>query len=250
VGAPALLIAGAGGGIGRAVVARFARRGWRLGLAGRDKEALAGQTEAATRLGAEEVVYGGCDLAGPAAEAQLAELARRLAPLSLLVQAAGASAHGRFAAVDDEAWRRAFAVKLLGTVRLVRAARPVLVAPSPSVVLIAGQAARQPASDFVLGALNAALEHLGKSLALDLAADGIRVNVVHPGPVRTPRLAERAAARGISPQALVDRIKASLPLGALIEPDAIAEAVEYLHGAHCVTGASLSVTAGRSAYVL
>lgn len=248
--ARALLIAGATGGIGRAVVERFAARGWRLGLVSRGAEDLAALAAAASQLGAERVCCRACDLNGEGAEASLGELAGELAPLGLAVHAAGASAHGGFDAIGDPAWRLAFETKLLGALRLVRAARPFLGAEGASVVLIAGAAARRPAPGYVLGALNAALEHAGKSLALDLAAEGIRVNVVHPGPVRTPRLAERAAALRVDPELLARRIEAELPLGELIEPGAIAEAVEYLHGARSVTGACLDVSAGRSAHVL
>lgn len=178
-----------------------------------------------------------CDFADPGVETVL----ERLVPpdLHLVVHAAGDPPHGRALALTDEAWEHTFRVRLLGALRLVRACVPRF-AEGASVVLIAGQAGLQPTSEYGLGAVNAALCHLSKSLALDLAPR-VRVNAINPGPTDTPRLRRRLAGRS------EESITSEVPLARLVQPSDIAEAVVYLAGAAAITGEVLSVSGGRGA---
>jgi NAD(P)-dependent dehydrogenase (short-subunit alcohol dehydrogenase family) len=246
-------VTGATGGIGSAVALDRAARGERVALASRSGDRLQALAEECSGRGAAAVEIATVDLASESAEEELAELARRVAPVELVVHAAGSSPRGALDEIDDAAWSNAIQVKLLGAVRLVRAVRPSL-APNASIVLVSGSAARLPSADYVVGAVNVAVEHLAKTLALELAPAGVRVNAVSPGPTVTPRFearcAREAAARGSKPEEVAGELAASLPLGRLVLPADVAAAIDYLAGAAAVTGDVLAVASGRTAAVL
>lgn len=229
-----------------------AARGERVALASRSRDRLQALAAECSARGAAAAEVAAIDLSTSSAEEELAELARRVAPVDLVVHAAGSSPRGALDEIDDDAWWTAIQVKLLGAVRLVRAVRPSL-APNASIVLVSGSAARLPSADYVVGAVNVAVEHLAKTLALELAP-GVRVNAVSPGPTVTPRFearcAREAAARGSTPDEVTAELAAALPLGRLVLPADVAAAVDYLAGAEAVTGDVLAVASGRTAAVL
>jgi NAD(P)-dependent dehydrogenase (short-subunit alcohol dehydrogenase family) len=246
-------VTGATGGIGSAVALDRAARGERVALASRSRDRLQALAAECSARGAATVEVAAIDLSTASAEEGLAELAGRVAPVDLVVHAAGSSPRGALDEIDDDAWWNAIQVKLLGAVRLVRAVRPSL-APNASIILVSGSAARLPSADYVVGAVNVAVEHLAKTLALELAPTGARVNAVSPGPTVTPRFearcAREAAARGSTPEEVARELAAALPLGRLVLPADVAAAVDYLAGAAAVTGDVLAVTAGRTAAAL
>jgi NAD(P)-dependent dehydrogenase (short-subunit alcohol dehydrogenase family) len=200
--------------------------------------------------GARDVAWRAIDVADKGAESALRELAAAVAPLALAVHAAGAAPHRPLRRLTDDDWRRAFDIKVIGALRIARVLHEHRDSQGASLALIAGEAAHHPDAEAPFGALNLALEHLSKSMALDMAADRIRVNVVHPGPTYTPRLERRAQEAGVDGATFAQAMEELIPLRRLVEPDEIADAVEYLHRAASVTGAALSVSAGRSATAL
>jgi len=188
-------VTGASRGIGRAIALRLARDGARVILSARDQAALAGvRDEIVSSGGAAEVLA--LDLRLPDAPALLARFAvERTGRLNMVVNNAGATRRGEFESLTDEDWTDGFALKLFGAVRLTRAAWPHLRESRGSVLFIAGIGGRTPGPQFAVGgAVNAALLSLTKSLAETGIRDGIRVNAISPGTVRTQRFDARLAA--------------------------------------------------------
>ena len=96
---------------------------------------------------------------------------------------------GDFETLTDEDFQDGFSLKFFGAVRLARAAWPHLRRQSGSIVNIAGTGGRTPGARFTIGgSVNAAMLSFTKALADLGSQDGVQVNAINPGPVRTDRL--------------------------------------------------------------
>jgi NAD(P)-dependent dehydrogenase (short-subunit alcohol dehydrogenase family) len=232
---PNALVSGATGGIGQAIAEELKTAGYELLLTGRDAERL---ESLGRRFAARTIAI---DLRGSSAPKELAGFVAQ--PVDLVVHAAGASAGGAFGLVTEDQWDAAYELKLRGAVRLVRAARPWLTDGSV-IVLIAGSAALMPSRNYVLGAMNAAVCHLTKTLAIELAPR-VRVNAINPGPTLTPRLRARLETAG-SANTILDHIL----IERFVDPREVGRAVRYLAEATAVTGELLAVDGGQGAYRL
>jgi meso-butanediol dehydrogenase/(S,S)-butanediol dehydrogenase/diacetyl reductase len=147
-------------------------------------------------------------------------------------------------AVDPSDYRRNFDVNLMGIVHTTRELHPCLRERHGAIVNVASQAAlvclpRQSAYSAIKGAVVS----LTRSLAIDWAADGIRVNAVCPGFTRTPM-----ATGQLTPE-LEAAVSRRVPLGRIFEPGEIAGAILFLASdlASAVTGAILPVDGGWTA---
>jgi len=197
------LVTGSSRGIGRGIALELARQGASLVLTGRD-EALLSQVLEETRGLGREAMVSVLDLREPKAAEELVHGAvERFGRLDIVVNNAGATKRGDFTALSEGDWQDGFALKFFGAVRVSRAAWPHLKAQRGSLVQIAGVGGRTPGAEFAIGgSVNAALLSLTKALADTGVADGIRVNAINPGFIRTDRLEKRLAAlaakRGVS----------------------------------------------------
>jgi NAD(P)-dependent dehydrogenase (short-subunit alcohol dehydrogenase family) len=226
-----VLVAGAGGGIGRACVEALGRQGDRVLGVDRD----------------------GIDITRPGgAERAVAEV-ERLGPLTGVVHAVGMSGSrlgdGPASACTDEAWAEVLRVNLESAFRLVRAAFPALRrAGGGSFVAVGSVLAEHADADFLTVAYavgKAGLRGLVRTAALEGASDEIRVNVVEPGLVDTPM-----ARRAIADERIIGRLRELQPLGGTpVSAEAVAEAVCWLlsPAASRTTGAHLPVDGGWTA---
>lgn len=156
--------------------------------------------------------------------------------VDILINNAGATKRGEFEQLSEEDWADGFALKFFAAVRITRAAWPHLKQRSGSVVNIAGVGGRTPGAQFALGgSVNAAMLSLTKSLAETGLRDGVQVNAVNPGAVRTERLTRRLVQEGIDAeefarQANITRIGEPADIANLVafivSPDG-----RFLHGA-------------------
>ena len=186
------VVTGASRGIGAEVAAELAREGARVMLAARSAEAL---RERAAAIGAQAEVHV-ADLRDPKAPAALAaDTVARFGRIDIVVANAGATKRGDFLALTDEDWQDGFALKFFANMRLIRAAWPQLKESRGAVVIISGIGGKSPGAEFAIGgSVNAALITLTKALADRGTPDGIRVNTINPGDIRTDRLARRIKA--------------------------------------------------------
>jgi NAD(P)-dependent dehydrogenase (short-subunit alcohol dehydrogenase family) len=173
-----------------------------------------------------------------------------LGGLDLLVHNAGAArVHLEGSeSIPDEEWQDSLDIHFLSAVRLINAALPALrKAENPAIVNISTNGTETPSGPLLhYVTAKAALDTYTKGIAQDLAKEGIRVNLVTPGPVDTPGGSAilQTIAEGIG--ATRDALVAGVPLGRAGEPGDIAEAVTFLLSprAQWITGTNIKVTGG------
>lgn len=190
------IITGASRGIGRAIAERLAADGAKVLLAARSEATL---TEAVTAIrdAGGEAASQALDLRREDAPGKLAAFAAdTFGGIDIVVNNAGATKRGDFLTLTEEDWTDGFALKFYAAVRLSRASWPHLKASGGSILNIVGVGGRTPGAEFAIGgSVNAAILSLTKALADRGVADGVQVNALNPGPVRTDRFARTLAAR-------------------------------------------------------
>jgi NAD(P)-dependent dehydrogenase (short-subunit alcohol dehydrogenase family) len=240
----AAIVTGASRGIGRAIVRALASEGASCVLGARDEQRLASVVRDIKEAGGDACSLS-LDLRAPEAPSRLVDLAlARFGRIDIVINNAGATRRGEFLELSDEDFVDGFALKYFGAVRLLRAAWPSLRDACGSVVNIAGAGGRTPGASFAVGgSVNAALLSLTKSLAAAGLGDGIQVNAVNPGAIRTERLEKRLAAlvaeRHISLEAAEKLFIKTEQVTRIGEPEDIANLVvfvvspqgRFLHGA-------------------
>lgn len=249
-----VVLCGAAGVLGKAIAANLAAEGARMALLGRDPQAL--QAIAAS-LAADSAKHPtiACDLSSAdSVDAAIDQAERALGGIDVFVSAAGAAQGGVFWEIDDAAWRSNLEVKLFGTIRVLRAVAPRMIARgSGRIVLVVGNSARQPEPRMLPGAAaNAALLAIVRGLAEELGPHGVSINAVNPGPVRSSRwdtLMQSAARReGITAAEAETRFLEKTALRRLASAEEIAQHVTFLASpvaAH-LTGTSLTIDGGST----
>jgi 3-oxoacyl-[acyl-carrier protein] reductase len=182
------IVTGSNRGIGQAIAKRFAAEGARVVLCARDEERLKATVAEIASAGGTAAALA-ADLRIPEMPPQLVEFAKRsFGGIDIVVNNAGATKRGDFFELTEEDWADGFALKFFGAVRLTRAAWPHLKASSGSVVNISGVGGRMPGPAFTIGgSVNAALLSFTKAMADIGVRDGVQVNVINPGSIRTER---------------------------------------------------------------
>lgn len=238
-----VLVSGAGQGIGAAVARRFAAEGARVLVTDRDPSRAAEIADGIVKAGGVAVSQA-CDVVDASSvEAAVSTAVDSFGGLDVLVNNA-ASCHPdppRFEEVKDGPWYEDFEVTLHGAYRCVRACLPYLAAAADgrgAVVSIGSVNAERHFGNHAYSAAKGALGSLTRTLAVECAPRGVRVNLVEPGTVRTHAWDDRPGALG--------RVAAHYPLGRVGEPDDIAAAVAFLASADAswITGVSLPVDGG------
>jgi len=195
LGGKVALVTGSSRGIGRGIALALAAEGVSLALTGRDEKALAEVAQSIRAKGGKTVVVP-LDLRERSAATMLvAAVTREFGGLDILINNAGATKRGEFAALSDADWEDGFALKFFAHVRLARAAWPLLKERRGALVTIGGTSGRKPDARFTIGSsVNAACAAFSKALADLGKEDGVRVNCIHPSLVDTDRQRTRIAA--------------------------------------------------------
>ena len=149
-------------------------------------------------------------------------------------------------AITEEHFDRIFATNVRGVLFTVQKALPLLVNNASIILTGSTTSVKGTASFSVYSASKAAVRNFARSWALDLQGRGIRVNVVSPGPIRTPGLCELVPDE--HRQGLFDALAAQVPLGRLGEPQEIGKVVAFLasDASSFINGAELFVDGGMA----
>jgi NAD(P)-dependent dehydrogenase (short-subunit alcohol dehydrogenase family) len=245
----AALITGAGGGICRAIAQAFAHEGAAVACADINPAAAVETARLASENGGRALALAACDVASESATQAAATAAHQaFGRLDILVSgAAPYDPSGTVAEIAVGDWQRVLDINLTGSFLLSRAVLPLMIGGGGgSIIFIASQLGRVgSAGRAAYCATKGALIQLAKVMAIDHAAQNIRVNTLSPGAVETERTLRRygsftAANQVMGPKHLTGRLG---------QPDEIAGAAVFLasDAASFVTGSDLLVDGGYTA---
>jgi NAD(P)-dependent dehydrogenase (short-subunit alcohol dehydrogenase family) len=237
------LVTGAGAGIGRAIAETFAREGANVVVADIDGEAARQVADAIVKsngaASAQTVDVTDTTQVKALMEAIKGEHGR----LDVLVNNAGVGARADFRHISDEDWDKVWAVNLDGTVRCAREAFDLMRASGKASIinLSSVMAAKHTRQMAVYSATKGAVSALSRSLAVEYAPYGIRVNTVLPGYVETALIG-----RYLQNPMIAKALLAQTPLRRFGTPEDIANAALFLASdeAAYITGAALNVDGG------
>lgn len=245
------IVTGASRGIGRGLAIALAANGAQIAINYKTDRAEAENTlKAVENAGGTGAVFQANIGSKLEFENLVESTCQAFGGLDILVNnAGGASAFmGGSWTIPDKEWHDNFALNLFAAIRLTNAVLPELRASkAAAVVNISSAAATMPFGAFAqYGAAKAALEYYSRTLAMELAPSGIRVNVVSPGVIATPGSAEFAK---MTPGFSTDVWIQNIPLGRIGDPEDIAEVVALLASdrGKFITGANYRVDGGMTA---
>jgi 3-oxoacyl-[acyl-carrier protein] reductase len=254
-----VLIAGASKGLGYGVALAVAREGGRLSISSRDAASIAA---AATRIEREtgaKVLATPVDVrSSEAIQRWVGATEQHFGGVDALMTNSGGPPAGLALSFDDGAWQDAADLLLFSALRMIRAAVPSMQARGGGAILMStSSSVKEPIQNLGLSTvLRASVSALAKTLALELAASGIRVNQIIPGRIDTDRVRHldevNANKQGISTEAAKTKAMASIPLAryGTIEEFGRVGAFLLSDAASYMTGATVQVDGGMIRSVL
>jgi len=246
----AALVAASSRGLGFAVAKALGAEGARVAVTSRTQAAADSAAAEIARDSGIETLALTCDLSIAGQPETLVEAAaQRFGGLDVLVTNAGGPPPGGFDELDDAMWQRAVDGTLFSVVRLIRAALPFLRRSGQGrIINLSSTSVKEPIDHLLLSnSIRPAVIGLARTLAREVARDGITVNNVCPGRIRTRRLEQLYG----SEEALA-RAAAEVPMGRLGAPDEFAPIVAFLAGAAAryITGQTIVVDGGLTKTIM
>lgn len=229
------LVAASSKGLGRATAERLAAEGARVMISGRDEKTLETTARHIEQQSGAEVAYTVADVSrGVDVRNLVNHTAERFGGIDVLVTNAGGPVAGTFDKFGDDDWQKAFELNLLSVVRLIRETLPHMREKDfGRIVNFTSSSIKQPIENLLLSnVFRTAVLGLGKSLATELAPDGILVNTLGPGRIATDRLfsldENKAENLGVPVEEVRQRSQALIPLGRYGEPEEFAKVAAFL----------------------
>ena len=248
------MVAAASKGIGRAIALGLAEEGCRVSICARSEENLeSARHDLEALIGPHEVLTLAADVSrAEDLENWYKRTVERFGTVDILVTNTGGPPAAKFLQLTDEQWESGFQSTLMNIVRLCRLAIPDMQEKGwGRIIHVTSLVAKQPSDDLTISTtLRTGISALTRTMANQVAADGILVNAVLPGNTLTERQTHlanvRAKAHGITPEEAMRRTESAIPLARMAEPREIADAVVYLASerASYITGVSLLVDGG------
>jgi hypothetical protein len=239
------IVTGGTTGIGLATAKRFAAEGAQVFVTGRRQ----------TELDAAVAAIGPGATGVQADSVNLSDLNRlyervktEAGRIDILFVNAGGGSMLPLGSITEEQYDDTFGRNVKGVLFTVQKALPLLV-DGASVILTGSNASIKGTPAFsVYSASKAAVRNFARSWTLDLKTRGVRVNVISPGPIKTPGLVELAGPDAAQQKGLLDYMASTIPLGHVGEPDDIAGAAAFLASddARFIAGAELFVDGGQA----
>lgn len=235
------IITGGTRGIGAAIAAALARRNVRLILNGRGRDAEVDQTLSELKALTQVELLAG-DATNPGTAEALVKLATtRYGRLDYVVPAAGGAHPGRITALSFEQWSEAFRIHVDAVFHLFRAAHDALAERGGGFLMIGSAAGLRGCPDTIAyQTVKGALPSMARALARDHGREGIRVNVVVPGIIRTRFHA------AMPPEAERNNLENRIPLRRFGLPENVATAAVELLTNPFITGETLVIDGGMS----
>lgn len=241
-----VLITGASSGMGAAMAIEFADAGWNVMAAGRDEgrlEEVADVSDKISTWAGELVDAEDCD-------ELVADTIDEYGAIDCLINSAGVLPRGNAEETSDESWRDTMTINLDVPFFLSRAALPHLLKTGGSIINMSsfwGLRAGPRAMSYCVS--KGGLIQLTRAMALDYAADGLRVNAICPGGVDTPMLAQGADEADTDVDSFLEMIADGSPNKRIADPSDIAALALFLasDSAKHITGTAIPIDGGLQA---
>jgi 3-oxoacyl-[acyl-carrier protein] reductase len=249
----AALVTGGSRGIGFAIAAELAAEGADVAICARDRKVLEAARKKLASGSKGKVAAFPADVSREREVNRLVtDCVERLGRLDILVTNAGGPPATTFSDTPADAWQEAIDLNLMSAVRLCQAAVPEMRKRGwGRIVMITSIAVKQPIPELILSnTARTGLTGFAKTLATELAPEGILVNTVCPGYTGTERLQdlarEMSRREGISEKEVIARWTQGIPLGRLGDPSELASLVAFLASerAGYITGTTIQVDGG------
>ncbi len=238
------LVTAASKGLGRASAEELIKEGAKVYIASRDPKTIeeTGRAIGAAGWSASDVSKAGVP------EALVESAASKLGGLDILIVNAGGPPPGTFQTTDLESWEKGFQLTLMSAVRLVKAALPHLKESEQGrIIFITSIAVRQPIPNIVISnSLRGGVTGLAKTLARELATDGITVNCLAPDAILTDRTRDIARSRGLDTEEEIRRQGQAAPMKRLGDPAEFGATCAFLcsRQAAYITGQTIGIDGG------
>ena len=247
-----VLVTGASGGIGKAIVNKYSRQGLTMAIADKDEDEANKLVHEINHGNGKAMAFPG-DLLDQNYSDNLAnEVKEKLGSIDILINNAGLMRRGDITQTSDEDYELSMKINVEAPFRLIRASIPLMVdSGGGSIVNISSCWGINPGPNHLIYCTTkAALAAMTKCLGRDHAHQNIRINAVCPNEVNTPMLRTGFEIRGLNPDDAIRELNQSVPIGHIAEPEEIADVVAFLSSdeARYICGSLVEINGGKAVY--
>ena len=238
-----VLVTGAGQGMGQAIVRHFADEGANVAAVDINAEALMATVDELNGWVSGKIIGITTNIAkSDSVRNAIEAVVEKFGRLDVIINCAGVGSIDTFIDTPDEAWDKVIGVNLKGTFLCCREAAKVMTEQGSGIIInVSSTAAMTGEGPSHYCASKAGVMGLTRSISRELAASGIRVNTIIPGPTNTPMMAD-------IPEEWTEQMIAAIPLGRMGESEDIAKVASFLacEDSGFITGQNIAVNGGMA----
>ena len=247
-----VLVTGANGGIGKAIVNKYSRQGLTMAIADKEEDAANKLVHEINSSNGKAMAFPGDLLDQNYSDSLANEVKEKLGSIDILINNAGLMRRGDITQTSDEDYELSMKINVEAPFRLIRASIPLMVdSGGGSIVNISSCWGINPGPNHLIYCTTkAALAAMTKCLGRDHAHQNIRINAVCPNEVNTPMLRTGFEIRGLNPDDAIRELNQSVPIGHIAEPEEIADVVAFLSSdeARYICGSLVEINGGKAVY--